>query len=109
MPKEKKIATPTRSIKHVQPIQYILGSMRMNDVQQHSDPVTMRSINQLLQLLRGSTPTGGSKEVGNLVTETGVVGVLHDGHELDGVVAQVSDAGEDVFGEFGVSGDTTFG
>ena len=37
-----------------------------------------------------------------MVAEGAVVGMLLDGHELDGVVAGLVDAGEDVVGEFSV-------
>ncbi len=43
-----------------------------------------------------------------MVAEGTVVGVLHDGHELDGVVAEAGDAGEDVVGEFIEGADFAF-
>lgn len=38
-----------------------------------------------------------------LITETGIVGMLHNGHQLDGVVALLSDTGQDVLSEVVVS------
>jgi len=35
-------------------------------------------------------------------TPTGVIGMLHDSHELDGVVAEIFNSGKDVVGELGV-------
>jgi len=43
-----------------------------------------------------------------LVSKAGVVRVLHDGHELDAVVAKMLDPGEDVVSEFVVGGDLAF-
>lgn len=50
--------------------------------------------------------TAGSEKVGDLVAKGGVVGVLHDGHELDGIVAQLLDAGKDIGGELGEQANT---
>jgi hypothetical protein len=51
----------------------------------------MRSINQLLQILGGPVATARREEVVHLVPEAGIVGMLHDGHQLDSVVAKVLD------------------
>jgi len=43
---------------------------------------------------------GDGKEACDLVAEGGIVGVFHDGHQLDGVVSQLLDAGENIDSEF---------
>lgn len=49
------------------------------------------------------------KEAGDLVTKRGVVRVFHDGHQLNGVVSQLLDAGEDIGGELCELTNTTLG
>jgi len=49
--------------------------------------------------------TGDGKEVCDLIAKAGVVCVLHDGHELDAVVAEVLDPWEDVVSEIVIGGD----
>lgn len=39
----------------------------------------------------------------------GVVGVFHDGHELDGVVAEALDTGEHASGELLIGSDAKLG
>ena len=58
--------------------------------------------------MRGGRGGPYRKKVGHVVAEGAVVGVLHDGHELDGVVAEGFDAGEDVGGELVVGADFFF-
>lgn len=51
----------------------------------------------------------GGKEAGDLVAKGGVVSVFHDGHQLNGVVSQFLDAGEDISGELCELTNTTLG
>jgi len=34
--------------------------------------------------------------------QTGVIGMFHDSHELDGIVAEIFYSGKDILGELGV-------
>jgi len=54
---------------------------------------------------KGTVATGDGKEVCDLIAKAGVVCVLHDGHELDAVVAEVLDPWEDVVSEVVIGGD----
>jgi len=48
-------------------------------------------IDELLQILRGSISTARGEEVVDLVSEAGIVRVLHHSHELNDIVTEVLD------------------
>ena len=75
------------AIKHVDPIDNILGRMAVNNIQKNHQTHAVGGINKLLQILGVSIATAGRKEIVDLVAETGIVGMLHDGHQLDGIVS----------------------
>ena len=79
-------------VEHVQPVRHILRRVRVNHVQQDCDTHAVCSVNQLLEFVRSAIATAGGEEAVDLVAERSVVGVLHDGHELDDVVSEVLDA-----------------
>lgn len=97
------------SIEHVQAIEHVLRCMTVHHIQQYHQPHIVGSVNQLLQILGGPVATACGKEIVHLVPEAGVVGVLHNGHQLDRVVAQVLDTREHVLGKFLVRGDPGVG
>lgn len=88
------------SIKLIQTIEHVLGSMTVNNIQQDNKAQAVSSVYQLLEVLRRSVSTAGSEEVVDLVAKTGVVRMFHDGHKLDGIVSQVFDTREHALGEF---------
>ena len=87
------------AVEHVQTIEHVLGCVAVHHVQQHGDSHAMCSINELLEVIWEAIATARRKEAVDLVAETGVVGMLHDCHQLNSVVAQVLDAGQDVLGK----------
>src|SRR5690242_28446 len=84
------------AVEHVQSIQDVLGGVAVDDVQKNGNAHAVRSVNELLEIIWEAVATACSEEAVDLVAEAGVVRVLHDSHELDGVVAQVLDSWEDV-------------
>jgi hypothetical protein len=76
--------------------------MGMHNIEQHGQPQLVRPIHQTLQLLRRTKPRTDGEETGYLVPKRGIVGVFHDRHELDTVVPEAGDTGEDVVPEFDV-------
>ena len=98
-----------RSIKLVNPIKHITASMAMHAVHQHNDPHRMRSVHQILKLLRGPTSARHGHEVSDMVAKAAVVGVLHYGHELDCCVAQSFYPRKYVLREGSVGGNVLFG
>lgn len=104
------------SVELVQTIQYILGSVAVNDVEQYSNSQAVSGVNQLLEVLRGSISTASGEEVVNLITKTGVVSMLHNSHQLDNIVTKIFDTRKHVSGELLVGsytllrgGDTNMG
>ncbi|KAG5296014.1 hypothetical protein I7I50_08969 [Histoplasma capsulatum G186AR] len=85
-----------RPVKHIQPVQHILGCMAMHHIQQHHQPQAMCGVDELLQLLWRAVAAAGCKEIVDLISKTGVVCMFHDSHELDGIVSQAVDAREHV-------------
>ena len=81
------------AIEHIQAIQRILRGMRMHDIKQDRDAHRMSRINQFLKIIRVTISTASGKKAVDLIAKTGIVCMFHDGHELDGVVAQFMDAG----------------
>ena len=75
------------AIKLVDPIDNILGRMAVNNVKKNHQTHAVGGINKLLQILGVSIATAGREEIVDLVAETGIVGMLHDGHQLDGIVS----------------------
>jgi len=56
----------------------------------------MGSVNELLEVIWETISTACSEEAVDLVSETGVVCMLHDCHQLYGVVSEVLDTWEDI-------------
>jgi hypothetical protein len=77
----------------------------MNDVHNHSKPQPMSSINQCLQLI-GSPETGGSgEETGYVISETSIIRMLLNSHNLDAVISFFSDTRKYLFAEFVIGPD----
>ena len=94
------------SVKLVQPVDGVFRSMTVHNVQEHHNTKTVCRVDQLLQIFgctvsteitlligykiqlitKGIVVPGRSKETRHLVAETCVVGVLHDCHQLNGIV-----------------------
>lgn len=87
------------AVKHVQTIKYVLGCVAVYHIQQHCDAHTMRSVNELLEVVWETIPATCSEEAVDLVSETGIVGMLHDCHQLYSVVSQALDSWENILGE----------
>jgi hypothetical protein len=93
------------AVEHVQSIEDVLGCVTVDNIEQNCDAHAVRSVDELLEIIGEAISTTRSEEAVDLVAETGVVCVLHDSHELDGVVTQMLDSGEDVLCELLVCGD----
>ena len=90
------------AVKFVDALPGVDAGVGMDHIQQHGDPHAVGGIDEGFQFLRGAEPGGGGIEVGDLVAEGGVVGVLHNGHDLQRVVAQGFDTGKDPVLKLGV-------
>lgn len=93
------------AVELVQRIKDILGGVTVDNIKKNHESHTVGSIDKLLQVLWGAITAASCKEIVDLITETGIVGVLHDSHELDDIVTESLDPGKHVLGEFFVCGD----
>ena len=84
---------PGSAVEHIDSLGGILHRVGVDHVQQYPDPHGMGSIDQVFQVLGLTEPAGCGKEIRHLIPEAAVIGVLHDGHELNGIVAIVLDPG----------------
>ena len=88
------------AVKFVQALPGVLAGVGMDHIQQHGDAHFVGGVDEHFQLLGLAEPGGSGKEIGDLVAEGSIVGMLHDGHDLNGVVAQRLDPGQNVDPEF---------
>ena len=80
----------------------------MHNVENHIESETVCLIDEVLELVWGPVATGGGKEAGHMITKTAVVGMLHDCHQFNTVVAEVLDAREQVISKVDVTGHLGF-
>lgn len=87
------------AVKHVQAIKYVLGCVAVHHIEQHCDAHAVRRVNELLEVIWKTISAACSEEAVDLVSKTGIVGMLHDRHQLYSVVSQALDSWEDVLCE----------
>ena len=85
---------PSGAVEHIDALGGVLYGVGVHNVQQDSQAHLMGLIHQVFQIIRLSEPAGGSVEIGHLVAKTTIIGMLHNGHELDGVVTRSLDPGQ---------------
>ena len=76
-----------RAVETAEPLHVIGRGMGVNQIHDHRKAQLMGRIDQVLERFGGAEARGNRKEAGDLVAERGVIGVLLDGHQLQGVVA----------------------
>ena len=75
----------------------------MDDIHQHDQSQSMGLINHRLELIRRSAATAGGKEIGHVVSEAPVIGMLLNGHDLDGIVTEFANSGQHLFSELEIA------
>mmetsp|Transcript_3077 Transcript_3077/g.5032 ORF Transcript_3077/g.5032 Transcript_3077/m.5032 type:complete len:310 (-) Transcript_3077:775-1704(-) len=93
------------SIKHADPVVGVFAGVAVHDVHQDHQTQAMRFVDQSLEFIGRAETTGRGEEVGHVIAEGGVIGMLLNGHDLDGIIAEVADAREHVTLELGVAVD----
>ena len=96
---------PDSAVEHIDALGGVLDGVGVDQVQQDPDAHRVGLVDQILQVLGFAEPGGCGIEVGHLVTERAVIGMLHDGHELNGVVAGFFDMIQGDVGKFPVSAE----
>lgn len=87
------------TIKLVETIQDVLRGVTVNHIEQNNKAQTVSGVDEFLQILRGSISAARREEVVDLVSEAGIVRVLHHSHELNDIVTEILDPGKHVLGE----------
>ena len=90
------------AVKLVDALPGVLAGVGVDHIQKHRNAQLMSPVDEGFQLLRCAEPGGGGEEVGHLIAEGGIVGVLHNGHNLNGGIAQLLDPGKGIFHELPV-------
>ena len=85
---------PGGAVEHIDALGGVLHGVGVDHVQQHAQPHFVGLVYQVFQVLGLAEPAGGGIEVRHLIAEAAIVGVLHNGHELDGVVARFLHSGQ---------------
>lgn len=88
-----------RAIELIQSVLNIFASMRVYNVQQYVETKAMRLINAFFQFIGVAVAAGSGIKTSDLISETGVVGMLHDGHQLNGIVPLAHNTRQHIFGE----------
>ena len=76
-----------RAVKLVDALPGVPAGVGMDHVQQYRNAHFVSSINEFFQFIRRAEPGGGGEEIGHLIAERGIIGVLHHRHDLNGVIA----------------------
>ena len=97
------------AVEAVDAVEHVLGRVRVHEVEVDGDALPVRLVDERLELLGRAVAARRREERRHLVAEAGVVRVLHDGHELDGVVALLLDVRQHVLAEVVVRGDLALG
>ena len=79
-------------VKLKQPV-FVLREVRRHPVEDDADPGLMAGVDKLHELLRRPVAVGRGEIAGDLIAPRGVVGIFHDGQQLDMRIAHILDIG----------------
>ena len=74
-------------VEFVDSVEDVFRGVAVHDIQQHADSHAVSRVHQSFELFWSAVATGHGEKVGDLIAETRVVNVLHDRHDLDGVIS----------------------
>ena len=78
----------------------------MHQVHNHRQPHRMRLAHQGFQFFRSAEARRRGEKIADMVSETAVIGVFGDRHQLNRVVARFFDMRQDRFDKFAVCADS---
>lgn len=96
------------TIELIETVKNILRGMTVNDIEKNNNTHAVGCVNELLQILRGPISATGSEEIVHLISEAGIVRMLHDRHQLNHIVAEILDSRKHVLGELFVCSHSLF-
>ena len=97
-----------RAVKHVDALDGVLDGVRVYQIEQDGDAEFMGAVDQVLEILGIAEAAGSGEKAGDLITEGTVIGVFHDRHELNGVVAEIFHPRQNIVRKLTVSARTVF-
>ena len=68
----------------------------MHEIHQYIDPHPMASVHELFKVIRIPKPRRNRKEIRDMIPETAVISVLHQRHDLHGVVPKFLNPGQHI-------------
>jgi len=74
------------TIKLVDAIEHVLGSVAVNNIEEHGNSEAVSGINELLEVLGSTISTASSEEVVDLIAKAGIVRMFHHSHQLNHIV-----------------------
>src|SRR4051794_614078 len=80
----------------------------MYNIKKNGDSEAVSGVDKFLQFIRLTVARRHREDIRNLVAKRGIVSVLHDRHELDGIIAETRNAWEHVSSKFLVETYTWF-
>ena len=89
-----------RAVKKGQAFVRVLDAMAVDDVHDYGNALAVGVVYQCLEFIRGAEAGTQGKEIGHLIAEGAVIGMLLQSHDLDGVVAEFLNARKDIPAEF---------
>eukprot|EP00166_Cyanidium_caldarium_P005973 ctg_766.g154 len=93
------------AVEMVDAVHNIRRGVRVHHIHQHVDAQSVRRVDERLEVLRCATARAAGEKVGHVVPERGVVRVLHNGHDLDGSVAEAFDTRQHLVAKLGIRAD----
>ena len=79
---------------------FVLDSVAMDEVHDDHDAYLMGFVNESFEFFRRAEAAGGCEERADMISETAVIGMFGNGHDLNAVVAFLDDAGKHIQAEF---------
>ena len=96
------------SVKAVDALGGVFHRMGMHQIEQHAQPQRVRLVNQRLEVVRCAVPRGRGEEIADLIAERRVIRMLHNGHQLHGVVAVLFDPRQNIAHELQIRAHALF-
>ena len=91
-----------RAIEEGKAVALVLHGVGVDDVHNDGQAHPVGGVNHRLEFLGRAEARASRVEARDVVAKAAVIGMLHNPHQLDGVVAGLLDAREDLLGELGV-------
>ena len=96
------------AVEEVDALQSVADGVGVNNIQQDTNAHAVGLVDEIHQIFRCAESAGGGVETADLVAEGTVEGVLHNCHQLDGVVAKILHMGQNVIGKLTIGGNFVF-